>query len=449
MEREFVIKLLRNKGILTSEQLQNCVKAQNIWQFLEKQCRIPPSKLQHLRQEINIILKAIPSQNKIPSVDENSLLTSKTQIPNSKLPKNSPKIPISCPSCQEKIPLYPAIIQQKKPIACPHCSHILSVPEWQKELQIHAPYILLNPINSQPNSTTKSSSPTPQLPLENLPNATTIEGYKILRKLGRGSFGITYEAIQITMKRRVALKIILPHLTQHPQLLQELSQNLTALASLHSPNIVSLIDKKDKPFLFYVMPYQERGNLRATLSNQQWSMEQIQELMIKIAVSLQNLHQKNLVHKGLHPANIFLGEEDEVIFSDFGLSTLKTHHQDNYIPPELKQPHHHPNVQSDIYSLGAIFLKLLNCIDSQLVNKNIIHSLQQIIYRMMAPSPQRRYPNLEEVLLDLTQLSLLPPPSTPSTPQKQQNNHTLTTLILTTLIALSMLLMGWALLQLL
>ena len=77
--------------------------------------------------------------------------------------------------------------------------------------------------------------------MENL-TGQTIKGYELGERLGAGSFGAVYKAHQSTIKREVALKVILPHFTQQPEFIRRFEAEAQLVARLEHPYITPLYD---------------------------------------------------------------------------------------------------------------------------------------------------------------------------------------------------------------
>src|SRR5689334_15106369 len=73
-------------------------------------------------------------------------------------------------------------------------------------------------------------------------SGTTLGGYQLVRKLAEGGMGVVYEAIQLNLSRRVALKILSDQLAARPEFLQRFQREAKAAAALNHPNIVQVHD---------------------------------------------------------------------------------------------------------------------------------------------------------------------------------------------------------------
>jgi serine/threonine protein kinase len=95
---------------------------------------------------------------------------------------------------------------------------------------------------------------------------TTIGGYKIIERLGRGGMGAVYKATQQSLDRTVALKVLSPKLAADPAFVRKFSDEAQAAGRLDHPNIVQVYDVgHDGTHHFYSMEYIERGSVQALL----------------------------------------------------------------------------------------------------------------------------------------------------------------------------------------
>ena len=253
--------------------------------------------------------------------------------------------------------------------------------------------------SESPLSETKEenlSSPEKQrVPLENITPGTRVKNYLILRKIGEGKVGIVYEAEQVSMKRKVAIKFIRPQLLSNSNFMEDLKGALSLLSSIHRPQVIRIIDQGlISKCLFYVMPHHEGGTLNDWLKIRP-ALEEALPIVLKICEAVELVHSKGLIHGALKPSNIFITPDQEVILSDIGVPKYGLLFKSAFSAPELLQDSPQPALSSDIYSLGAIFYKMFS-FSLQDGSKNLT-ALREILKKMMDPIPLRRYQNMEEL----------------------------------------------------
>ena len=227
------------------------------------------------------------------------------------------------------------------------------------------------------------------------PGSTLQNGkYEIQRVLGQGGFGVTYLALQQGLNRTVAIKEFFMENfcvrnadTHHVTVATEGSREFVEryrnkflkearnIAKLEHPNIVSIIDVfEENSTAYYVMKYAQNGSLDDKVKREgHLSEADATRYILKVAKALRFVHQHKMTHLDVKPANILLSDNDEPWLIDFGLSKqydTKTGEQTSSTPLGYS-PGYAPieqymaggagtfSPESDIYSLGATFYKLL------------------------------------------------------------------------------------------
>jgi serine/threonine protein kinase len=193
------------------------------------------------------------------------------------------------------------------------------------------------------------------------------DNYRLIRLLGTGSFGKVYLAEHIYRKNQapVAIKVL-------SQLPQDDLQNFLAearITRLRHPNIVQVLDfGVEKHIPFIVMEYAPNGTLRQRHpKGTRVSLCTIVSYVKQIASALQYAHDERLVHRDIKPENLLIGEQNQILLSDFGLATIARSMSSQsvdqmagtiaYMAPEQIQSHPHP--ASDQYSLGVVIYEWL------------------------------------------------------------------------------------------
>lgn len=195
-------------------------------------------------------------------------------------------------------------------------------------------------------------------------------GYEIQSLIGTGGFGEVYVAYQPSIKRRVAIKMILPQHMDDPQFIADFEREANLIAQLEHPNIVPLYDFwQDKNRAFLVMRYIEHGSVYDLLRRRGvLTVQEASSFIQQIAGALHVAHEANIVHRDLKPANILVDERGNAYLTDFGIAKqLSTKHGTiddhvrgtmSYMPPEhltdsVISPH------GDIYALGILLYEML------------------------------------------------------------------------------------------
>jgi serine/threonine protein kinase len=149
----------------------------------------------------------------------------------------------------------------------------------------------------------------------------TVSHYRVTGKLGVGGMGIVYEAEDIRLPRRVALKFLSDELAADPDAKRRLTREAHTIALLNHPNICTIYEIEEyegRPVL--VMELLPGLNLKALMAKKTLETREIVEISVQIAQALEAAHAKNIVHRDIKPGNIVVSERGDVKVLDFGLA---------------------------------------------------------------------------------------------------------------------------------
>jgi len=268
----------------------------------------------------------------------------------------------------------------------------------------------------------------------------TFGDFQLLRKLGQGGMGQVYLARQLSLKRRVAVKILRAELAVNRNALQRFRLEAEAVARITHANIVQVYTCSEcDGFHFMVLEYVEGRNLRDFLDKKgPPELPVALSILRQIAAALQRAGESGIVHRDIKPENILVSRKNEVKVADFGLSRCFTADEPPqnltqsgvtmgtplYMSPEQVQGHA-IDPRSDIYSLGVTAYHLLAGVPPfkgatafevalQHVQAKPVHlaehrpdlpaDLCQCVMRMLAKRPEDRYQTAREILRDLAKL---------------------------------------------
>ena len=148
--------------------------------------------------------------------------------------------------------------------------------------------------------------------------------YRIGRKLGKGGMGSVYEAVEVTTKRRVAVKALTPQLAAAEGFRERFEAEIESLKKLQHDGIVRLFGYGEhEGILFYSMELVDGPSLEQEINaGRRFSWQETLGLAIQICRGLKHAHDHGVVHRDVKPANLLLADDDRVKIADFGIARL-------------------------------------------------------------------------------------------------------------------------------
>ena len=301
----------------------------------------------------------------------------------------------------------PAGGPQKIPLRCPKCQKSFAVVPG--------------------TSAERSVCPTCKEPFTDL-----ISGYRIERKLGAGGMGDVFLAVQTSLGRQVALKILPLSLTKDKNYVQRFVSEARAAGRVRHENIVAGVDAGEeggRPY--FVMEFVEGETLQDIIKREGPLPEaKVLEIARQAVAGLQAAYQEGLVHRDIKPANIMITKYGTAKICDFGLARdLKSditltqeghvHSSPGYASPEQCKGDRNLDNRTDMYSLGVTLFEavtkelpfkgdsagalLVKHVTEQppapkSVNPKVSSGMNQLILRLMRKQPNGRFATYDELL---------------------------------------------------
>jgi beta-lactam-binding protein with PASTA domain/predicted Ser/Thr protein kinase len=256
--------------------------------------------------------------------------------------------------------------------------------------------------------------------------------YRVLRKIGGGGMADVYLCEDLTLGRRVALKVLLQRFLDDPNFVERFRREAKAAAGLNQANLVSIYDwgEVDGTY-FIVMEYVEGETLKDLVRRQgRLGGSEAVRILLQLLAALEFAHRSGIVHRDVKPQNVMLDRHGNVKVMDFGIaragdsgiteagSILGTA---QYLAPEQAKGQR-VDERSDLYSVGIVLYEMLtgtvpfkgdSAVTVALKHVNemaaepaqlvpgLPYALNQIVLKAIAKDPDQRYQTADQFARDL------------------------------------------------
>jgi len=203
------------------------------------------------------------------------------------------------------------------------------------------------------------------------PSLPRVDGYRVEKPLGRGGMGQVYLAVQESLQRKVALKVLSDKLASDADFVRRFQAEARAAAALNHPNIVTVHDVWEAGGRHWLaMEYMDHGTLETRVSAAgQIPWRDVLDVLCDASKGLVYAELRGIVHRDIKPANLMQNEAGTTKIADLGLAThLEAQATDagdrkifgtpHFISPEQARGER-VDARSDLYSLGATAYRLL------------------------------------------------------------------------------------------
>lgn len=257
-----------------------------------------------------------------------------------------------------------------------------------------------------------------------------ISGYKIIRQIGKGGMAAVYLAIQESLDRQVALKVMQSTRAKDEDFTERFLKEGRIIAQFQHPQIITIYDFGSHDSCHYFsMEYLPKGTLAQQIE-QGLDLERALDIIKSLAGALAYAHKRGVIHRDIKPQNILFRQDDTPVLSDFGIAKIIDADTQLTAPglaigsPTYMSPEQVTGQKldgrSDLYSLGIVFYEMLTGQPpyqaDDMVSTAMMHctqpvpqlpagfvQLQPVLQKLLAKKPANRFDSAEQFIQELDQ----------------------------------------------
>ncbi len=262
--------------------------------------------------------------------------------------------------------------------------------------------------------------------------------YEVVGKAGSGGMADVYKAKDHILGRFVGIKVLKQEFSEDVNFVTKFRTEAQSAAGLEHPNIVNIYDVGSENSMHYiVMEYVEGITLKTYIEKKgRLSFKEAVSIAIQVGRGIEAAHNKHIIHRDIKPQNIIISTEGKVKVTDFGIARVTTANTINadvmgsvhYSSPEQAR-NGFVDGKSDIYSLGIVMYEMvtgrvpfdgestvaiaIQHLQEEMTPPSVYApdlpiSIEKIILKCTQKSPDRRYDNISDLLLDLKRALINP-----------------------------------------
>jgi beta-lactam-binding protein with PASTA domain/predicted Ser/Thr protein kinase len=262
---------------------------------------------------------------------------------------------------------------------------------------------------------------------------TIIDGrYRVISRLGSGGMADVYLAQDQLLGREVAVKVLHHHFSEDQEFVERFRREASSAAALSHPNIVAIFDRGEWNGTYYIAMEYVAGRTLKAIVREHGALDPAAaiDIVVQILRAARFAHRRGVIHRDLKPHNVMLDNEGRARVTDFGIARAGASDMTltgsimgtaQYLSPEQAQGLS-VNESSDLYSIGVILYELLTGVvpfegetavavafkqvsaeplPPSALNPSLPHSLDAVVLRALAKSPEERYADADELIAAL------------------------------------------------